>query len=240
MVAVNKSDLLRVWEEVSLLPPGKRSLHLVRNLSSSLHDADSLSVGERDRHLLLLRREWFGDSIDAVSHCPRCQSRVEIQFSISELATPAYSECVEDIFVGDYHVRWRLPTAKDVAQVSECLNATEVRNELIQRCLLEVQHGSKAIPPLSCPEEIVAQVCKKMSEADPLADSKLELQCPNCQHAWLTPFDIGSFFWRELDVYVQKLLHEVHTIASAYGWSEESILRLSDPRRRRYLEILQS
>jgi hypothetical protein len=240
MVAVNKSDLLRVWEEVSQFPPGKRSLHLVRNLSSSLHDADSLSVGERDRHLLMLRREWFGDSIDAVSDCPRCQSRVEIQFSISERAAPAYFEREKDTSVGDYRIRWRLPTAKDVAQLSECLNATEVRKELIQRCLLEVQRGSNAIPPLSCPEEIVAQVCKKMSEADPLADSKLELQCPNCQYAWLTPFDIGSFFWRELDVYARRLLHEVHTIASAYGWSEESILNLSDLRRMRYLEILQS
>jgi len=39
---------------------------------------------------------------------------------------------------------------------------------------------------------------------------------------------------------VRRLLVEVHALASAYGWSEQEILSLSDARRRLYLEMVQA
>ena len=54
----------------------------------------------------------------------------------------------------------------------------------------------------------------------------------------MTVFDIVSFFWTELEVWVARVLSDVHTLAQAYGWSEHDILSLSLTRRQCYLEIV--
>ena len=43
-----------------------------------------------------------------------------------------------------------------------------------------------------------------MAEADPQADVQLELNCHACAHTWASPFDIVSFFWREIDAWAQR------------------------------------
>ena len=77
-----------------------------------------------------------------------------------------------------------------------------------------------------------------MASADPMAEIHLVLDCPCCQHKWEAPFDIVAFLWREISAAARRLLREVHTIASAYGWTETEILALSPARRRIYLEIV--
>ena len=71
-----------------------------------------------------------------------------------------------------------------------------------------------------------------MSGADPMADIHLALNCPSCEHKWEAPFDIVAFLWREISAAARRLLREVHTLASAYGWTETEILALSPARRR--------
>jgi hypothetical protein len=77
-----------------------------------------------------------------------------------------------------------------------------------------------------------------MSNADPMADIHLALNCPSCEHKWMAPFDIVAFLWREISAAARRLLREVHTLASAYGWTESEILALSPVRRRAYLEMI--
>ena len=66
----------------------------------------------------------------------------------------------------------------------------------------------------------------------------LSLSCPDCGHCWDVPFDIVSYFWGELHVWAQRVLREVHTLASAYGWREADILGLSPLRRELYLQMV--
>ena len=49
---------------------------------------------------------------------------------------------------------------------------------------------------------------------------------------------IDPALWAELEAVARRLAMEVHTLASAYGWSESEILSLSDARRRLYLEMV--
>jgi hypothetical protein len=44
--------------------------------------------------------------------------------------------------------------------------------------------------------------------------------------------------WRELDEWAERTLHEIHVIASNYGWSESEILELSARRRQTYVEMI--
>jgi hypothetical protein len=60
---------------------------------------------------------------------------------------------------------------------------------------------------------------------------------PGLRHSWDVLFDIVSFFWAEIGAWAQRLLREVHALASAYGWREADILALSAWRRRQYLDL---
>jgi hypothetical protein len=65
----------------------------------------------------------------------------------------------------------------------------------------------------------------------------LDFICPVCGHAGQTLFDIAGYLWEEIRTQAQRLLHEVHALARAYGWREGDILALSAARRRAYLEM---
>ena len=67
---------------------------------------------------------------------------------------------------------------------------------------------------------------------------RLDLSCPLCSHRWQSGFDIVSYLLTELDFWARRSLSQVHALASAYGWSEDRILNLSEERRGRYLELL--
>jgi hypothetical protein len=77
-----------------------------------------------------------------------------------------------------------------------------------------------------------------MGEADPQAEVQLALACPACRHQWQVSFDIVSYFWSEINARSQRLLWEVHALASAYGWREADILAISPQRRQFYLEMV--
>jgi hypothetical protein len=47
-----------------------------------------------------------------------------------------------------------------------------------------------------------------------------------------------SFFWQELDDWADRVLRDVHELASAYGWPENEILALSPRRRQCYLDLI--
>jgi hypothetical protein len=50
--------------------------------------------------------------------------------------------------------------------------------------------------------------------------------------------DAGVLLWDEIDARARALLAEVHTLASAYGWSEGEILSLGAARRASYLAMV--
>jgi hypothetical protein len=51
-------------------------------------------------------------------------------------------------------------------------------------------------------------------------------------------FDIASYFWDEINAWANRILREVHILASRYGWSERDILALSPWRRQFYLDMV--
>ena len=77
-----------------------------------------------------------------------------------------------------------------------------------------------------------------MALADPMAEIRLALNCVGCSNQWEETLDIASFLWTEIASRAKRLLREVHTIASAYGWTEGEILSLSEARRALYLEMV--
>ena len=75
-----------------------------------------------------------------------------------------------------------------------------------------------------------------MDAAFPLLDLRVELECESCGAALSERFDVGSYFWREVETRAGRVLDEVHALASAYGWNEDEVLALGSVRRRAYLD----
>ena len=90
--------------------------------------------------------------------------------------------------------------------------------------------------PINCHADVVDAIVAHMAQADPQADIQLSLVCPQCGHQWQAAFDIASFFWSEINAWANRMLREVHILASRYGWSETDILAMSPWRRQFYLE----
>jgi hypothetical protein len=77
-----------------------------------------------------------------------------------------------------------------------------------------------------------------MEALDPLAEIRISLTCPQCNHKWDAWFDIAGYFWAEIQDWAEKTLAAVHQLARAYGWSEGEILELSPVRRQLYLGMI--
>jgi hypothetical protein len=226
MHALSATELLSVWESGSSQIPLRRALTILAAAcpDASVDSLASLTIGQRDARLLSLRERMFGAELTGITDCPECGEKVELSFNCSDIHPQREIESPAELAVqsNGRHVRFRLPTSADLIAV----NSSE---QLLERCLLDCgNHLTK---------DLFLAVVEKMSSADPMADIHLALNCPNCAHKWEAAFDIVAFLWREISAAARRLLREVHTLASAYGWTEPEILSLSPTRRRAYLEM---
>ncbi|MFG2905231.1 hypothetical protein ACGF13_09235 [Kitasatospora sp. NPDC048286] len=135
-----------------------------------------------------------------------------------------------------WRVDFRLPTPGDVA-AAEQATAGRGRAVLLERCVLTAEHGGEPVAARQLPEPVQRRMAEAAAAADPCADVRLNLSCPECGRQALAELDIASYLWEELDDWARATLLDVHLLATAYGWSEAEILALSPLRRRYYLEL---
>jgi hypothetical protein len=238
MRVLSASDLLTVWERAAHEAPLQQALAL---LSAACPDRDpaalaDLSIGQRDALLLRLRAATFGPQLTGVVDCPACGEQIEIAVNAGELQSQAAAAAVA-VDADGYAVQLRLPNSHDVIAASG-LDLSSARAAILRRCVLSARCDGAAIDAGELPEAVLAIAEQRLADADPQADVRLRLACPACGQDATTVLDIVSFFWREIDAWACRLLREVHTLASAYGWTEETILALSPFRRQCYLQLV--
>lgn len=240
MLALNATTLLAAWEQGVSQHPLQRAMTLLALAwpQTSVDDWARVSIGERDRRLLQLRDELFGSKLEAIAICPKCAARLELVFSTRDLQTleaeTSTSPEPRRLESGGYEVDYRLPTSADLLEVAN--NPSQARELLLERCI-DVRNDGVAIPAAELPGPLVKLLGEKMAQADPQAEVQLDLDCPACLHRWSTVFDILSYLWGEIEEWAERLLRDVHSLASAYGWSERDIIAMSARRRRLYLEM---
>jgi hypothetical protein len=210
--------------------------------------AHALTVGDREALLLQLRALTLGDTLDCVLSCPAasCGERMELELRVAELLVPAYADVRRSYELtaeeGDarYDVSFRLPTGADLERVALVSRGDPERgaDELLARCVLGAMHDGVEMRADSLPRAVRSAVAAAMAERDPQAEIELELACPTCGNAFSIVFDTATFFLQELDERARRLMHEVHTLAWHYHWSERDILQMPHRRRARYLELV--
>lgn len=241
--------LLQAWERSRVVAP-QRANQALALLAAAYADVPrielaQLSSAERDRLLLQLRQQIFGSRLSAVTVCPGCGTRLEMEFSADDISTTRgrsfkHIDAKEPMSFsyGEYEIAFRLPNSLDLAALSATASVDENRWLLISRVVLRAFRNDEQISPGELPEAVVQILEEHLADADPLAEVRLNLACAGCGRNWQAPFDIVSFLAREVDAWAVRLLREVHLLARAYSWREADILALSPWRRLCYLEML--
>jgi len=235
--------LLQAWERGLAGSTVERGL-LLLSVAMSESDLDALSclsVGERDAHLLALRERAFGSKLSGRVSCPWCTSELEVGFDTANArCAPPADEGALELVQDGYAVRLRRLDSTDLATLSPALDMEANARTLLSRCTLWARYREEAVDPETLPASVVANLSALLSRADPQSDVEIAAVCPDCGHAWRSPFDIASFLWTEVEAWAGRTLRGIHALASAYGWSERDILDLTLTRRQAYLGFLQS
>jgi hypothetical protein len=241
MRAPSASDLLAAWEQSAGLPHVRRALVLLAAATpgTPVDELAALPIGRRNARLLDLREQTFGADLVAVAACPACGRRVEAVFQASAIRTAEVAaEAVRSCEIGGHSIEFRLPDTRDLEACGSLDSLDDARSALLRRLVLRAVHDGKPLGPDALPEDVIAGLAAEMDCADPNADIRLAFACPHCGTAFEAGFDIGSYFWDELEAWVARMLADVHRLASAYGWSERDILEMSAWRRQAYLRLL--
>lgn len=235
MRRLSDSDFVELWEKGAHLHPIDRALlALQRALPKTSYEAlADWPLGRINRALAELRCSCFGSSLQGWAVCPACSEKMEFDLDARELLQnePA-SGSDNTIRVNGYE--FRLPTSRDLAQAASEIDPEIAALRLLEACRLDQGEAR------TWSEEEIEAIESQMASADPLADATLTLRCEACGQEWEEALDLTTFVWVEAEARAKRLLSAVHTLASAYGWSEAEVFALSDTRRAFYLEMVQA
>jgi hypothetical protein len=184
------------------------------------------ALGRRNRAIADLRGRCFGPRMRAETKCPHCGEAIEFALDVAALVAEA-GPAAETVSIAgaDYH----LPTSRILAQAAGEPDVEAAAVLLCESC--RVGGEARALTA-----EQIDEVGEALACADPLAEIAFDFECPACGADFREALEIAGFFWREIEVEARRLMIDVHTLASAYGWREADVLALSPARRAFYVE----
>jgi hypothetical protein len=204
-----------------------------------------LPVCDRDYLIVKAREMTLGSKVDAVLACEheQCGAPLDVSFSLDELhieRKPARAR----FFTAPLSsaVEMRLPTGGDQEAIAALYRADEERSLrlLLARCLRRVGDETHVdetfVAQLSAEER--GRVEAEMARRTPQVSVELDGTCPECHTPFSTTLDFTAFFATEMRAGLSALEREVHVLARHYHWSEQEILSLPRPKRRRYLALI--
>jgi hypothetical protein len=226
--------LVEAWSAAARLPPVDRALALLRAfVDAPLDRLARLSPGRRDTLLCDARRALFGAPLELVAACPACGEQNALDVDVRALPRAGADDDGDD--GGGAHGfelagrRFRLPDSRDLAAVADEPDPQQAARALARRCALDGGELDDAT---------LAALDDALAERDPAAAVELRFACAACGAQTLAPFDAATVLYADVAAHVDRLLGDVHRLASAYGWSERDILALPPARRERYLALV--
>ena len=108
------------------------------------------------------------------------------------------------------------------------LDASEAEQALATWCVVDAAGQADA----------VEQVASALDEMAPLLCLDMNAVCPECAAQQSLRFDIQEYLLRRLLAERSHLLADIHRLATAYGWSLESILALPRQDRRAFVSLI--
>jgi hypothetical protein len=183
-----------------------------------------------------IRRAWIGERIVSEGTCaaPGCGQRFDVTLTISAYLAHhqprrprGVSPALEEgwFSLGGTMVRFRVPTVGDVLSVMD-----------EERPALAISAACIDPPGVTAP--VARRIDRALGALSPSLDGVVAGGCPSCGASVQLSFDPVTFTLAELQDIFAGLYRETHALASAYGWDEDTILRLPRGRRRRYWKMV--
>jgi hypothetical protein len=220
--------MLTAWEHGWNRHPVDRTL-ILRALCSPGADPESLAdepLGQCNAALLELRAATFGRRLRAQLDCMGCDEPLELELDTAELLQ---ARATHMDWVDVDGVRFRPPCVRDLARIAGMADTEAAAGRLLEMCALDE-------PVDLYRDDLIAEVESALERADPWSDLLIEVRCDLCGRTWSEALDVPALLWDEVAHRARALFDEVHLLATAYGWSEDTILELSDQRRAAYLQ----
>ena len=231
----SSSEFLSLWERGQRMHPLDQGLLALQaaEVRSSYEELAALPLGQRNCELLALHAACFSEAVAGWTDCPECGQRLEFELNTGDLMSQHTGGSQPVVTAGG--LAFRLPNSSDLAAAAREQDLRSAAVRLLDSCVLEPTHQAA-----TWSDDQIAEVGNRMALADPLAKTRLDMTCSACGHSWVELLDVTMFLWIEVDGEVRRLLHDVHLLASHYGWSEAEILALSEWRRSLYREMVQA
>jgi len=240
MRALSQADCLVLWESGQGLHPIDQGLLAVNAVFPETRDESVADwpLGRRNRALVQLYCANFGSKLSGWTSCRQCGEKLEFAADGMIMAQIALEDTAP--VVSESGRSFRLPTSRDLARIAAESNASAAIPLLLNLCLVSQEDSGHPASLIEWSDEELDRIGNRLAQADPLAEILLDFECPVCKESFTEALDLASFVWSELEGRARRLLFDVHTLASAYGWSEAEILSLSQQRRNFYLKQVQS
>lgn len=241
MKRIAESDLLAAWERGIDRPLIEKNLHFLTVVYPEMSPSElwSMPIGDRDARLLNLRERLFGSTLRNAGVCPECNLKIEweVALNILKLQPIQTDNLFQPILVkfNGGQVTFRRLNSLDLLDLSTYSDREKGINTLIRKCIIQ---SDIDISTEQIPKNLKDSIIQKMEEADPQADIRMEVSCPDCFHQWSMTFDILEYLWVEINDWARRMIRDIGLLARYFGWSEKEILELSGFRRQLYLNMI--
>jgi hypothetical protein len=199
------------------------------------------TLGERNRALLALRALSFGPVLEGYAECTACGAPMTFRLAVDNALTALEaSEAAPASEWTDSGVAWRLrqATTADLLAAAAMPDDASAERELLRRCLVASATNLANAADAPALPQTPARALTEFERLHAAAELHCTLACPQCGHTASHELDLADFVWREARHAARRLLADIHTLASHYGWSEAAIAAMSQARRDAYLELL--
>ncbi len=212
--------------------------HTIAHIGSKEPDRemiDALSAGDRQFLTACLAGYLGNDEAWFTVKCRHCEERFDFSLRFSELpvkaAGPSYPFCKPALESGTF--TWRVPDGGDQKAVAGLSSDEEACIALLNRCVVNKKNDPE-IDIKKLTKHEISLVEESMEAQAPQVANRIQVSCINCFKP--NEFEVDPI--NHLNTSFQRLLDDVHRIASVYNWSEAEILSLPRQRRMRYLELI--
>jgi hypothetical protein len=187
----------------------------------------------------------FGSQIDALAVCQACGATLDVALSLTELLPSPETVPAQDgpgdpapartLRLAGGVVTVRSPAVRDLLAAAA---DADPRGALVRRCAQGP--GSAPVEVAGLGPDELALVDEALEDLSGLGLITVRAACPDCGEPVAALLDPAALLWQQVQRAAPVLLHDVATLAAAFGWSEREILALPAVRRRAYLQLAAS
>lgn len=223
-------NVVRLWPLTRRRPAAERVVGLLVTLDGPA--ALRYSLGTRNQRLLAVHQAWVRRPVDGHVTCPYCGTDNEFALPVRAVAElpSAAADAVARLEAGGVELTLRLPVLADLTSAAGRPPAGSLYALACDTCV------DSRVPDLDAGD--LERLADAWEALDPAGSLRVDLVCAECGREITADADPADFVASDLDLLVDELMREVDMIAGGYGWSEEAILALPAPRRRRYVELI--